>query len=611
MERFFVRRRVLTVFVALVFVILAARLFHIQIVDDSYKQQASNNALRHEVVYPPRGEVLDRNGEYIIQSREAYDLMVVPRDVMKGFDTVLLCRIVDVTLPLMRTRLRSAASYSPRRPSIVIPQLSKETKLLLDELRFPGFYTVYRTLRSYPRKIAGNLLGFVGEVNSTDLQRDEYYRAGDYIGREGIEQAYEKYLRGSKGVRINMVDVNGVVQGSWQDGMSDTVPVAGKTLTASLDAQLQAFAEELLEGKVGSVVAIEPSTGEILVMASGPTYDPDQLVGRERNNNYARLVNDNRRPMFNRAVMAQYPPGSTFKMVNGLIGLQEGVLRPDQRYECHHGYTVGRGVACHAHFSPLNLQQAIMTSCNAYFCYVLRNIMDEPEHGGVRAGGYDSWADHVRSFGFGRKLDSDFTAEYPGNLYGGEYYDRVYRGSWNSLTVISLAIGQGELGCSPLQMANLGAIIANRGHYFIPHVIREIEGVEMDPKFREPHYTDVSSEHYEPIVEGMYMAAHSEGGTVRALGMVPGLEICGKTGTAQNPQGRDHSVFVGFAPKDDPKIAICVYVENAGFGSTAAVPIGSLVMEKYLTDTISQPWRVDFVKNQKIAYPHYDRVAAR
>ena len=607
MDRNFIRRRILLIFVGLVFVALVARLFHIQIVDDSYKQMASNNALRYEVLYPPRGEVLDRNGEYIIRSREAYDLMVVPRDVIKGFDTALLCRIVDVTLPRMRSQLDRARNFSDRRPSVVVPQLSKEVKLLLDELKLPGFYTVYRTVRSYPRKIAGNLLGFVNEVNERDLASDDYYRSGDYIGRSGIEQAYEKYLRGEKGVKINTVDVNGVVKGSWQDGLSDTLPVAGKTLTSSLDAGLQAFAEELMAGKVGAVVAIEPSTGEILVMASGPTYDPDEMVGRERNSNYARLANDNRRPMFNRAVQSHQPPGSTFKIVNALVGLQEGVLRPNYRYECYNGYTSGRvHVGCHNHFSPVNLNQAIMTSCNSYFCYVLRNIMDKTENGGIRNGGYEHWAEHVRTFGFGRTLESDFTGEAGGRIYGADYYNRLYRGSWNSLTVISLAIGQGELGCSPLQMANFAATIANRGHYFIPHVIKAIEGEEMDPKFSEPHHTNIDPEHFESVIEGMYMAAHSEMGTVFARGYVPGLDICGKTGTAQNPHGRDHSVFMGFAPRNDPKIAIYVYVENAGFGASAAVPIGSLIMEQYLNGSVSRPWLTDYVKNLRIAYPNYD-----
>lgn len=600
----FARLKAVQIAVVVVFLILAARLFQIQVVDKSYKEMASNNVLRHEVLYPPRGEVFDRNGEYIIQSKESYDLMVVPRD-LKPFDTLLLCRIVDMTLPRMRTQLEKAANYSSRKPSVVVPQLTKEVKLMLDELNIPGMYPVYRTVRSYPRKIAGNLLGYVGEVGPADLTNDYYYRSGDYIGKSGIEQVYEKQLRGTKGVRINLVDVHGIVKGSYKDGIYDTLPIAGKALMSSLDAGLQAFGEELMQGKVGSIVAIEPSTGEILIMASSPTYDPDELIGRQRNNNYARLINDNRRPLFNRAVMSPYPPGSTFKMVNGLIGLQEGVLKPGYRYECYSGYKVGRGVACHAHPSPVDLRQAIMTSCNAYFCYVLRNILDNPKNGGITAGGYDKWAEYVRSFGFGRKLGSDFTSEYSGNVYGSEYYNKVYRGSWSSLTVISLAIGQGELGCSPLQMANFAATIANRGHYFIPHVIKHIEGEEMDPRFYEPHYSMVSREHFDPIVEGMYMAAHNPGGTVLRNGYVEGLDICGKTGTSQNAH-KDHSVFIGFAPKDNPKIAIAVYVENAGFGSSAAVPIGSLIMEKYLTDTITRPYIVDYVKQMQIAYPHYD-----
>ncbi len=598
---------VLRIFVVVVFVVLVARLFVIQIVDGSYKTAAENNALRYEVLYPPRGEVLDRNGEFIIQSREAYDLMVVPRD-MEAFDTLLLCRIVDVPLPRMRSQLKRAAAYSQRRPSVVVPQLSKETKLLLDELRIAGFYTVYRTVRSYPRKIAGNLLGYVNEVNTADLERDDYYRSGDYIGRSGIEGAYEEHLRGDKGVKVNMVDVHGIVKGSYGDGVYDTLPVAGRTLTSSLDAGLQALAEELMAGKVGSVVAIEPSTGEILVMANGPTYDPDELVGRERGNNYARLANDNLRPMWNRAVQAPYPPGSTFKMVNALIGLEEDVLKPDYMYECNLGYHFGNlSVACHPHWSPLDLRGAIMTSCNAYFCYVLRNILDKPSYGGIMRGGYDNWADKVRSFGFGQKLGTDFLGEREGNVYGSGYYDDLYRGRWNSLTVLSLAIGQGELGCTPLQMANFAAIIANRGHYFIPHVIKEIEGVAMDRKFFEPHYAGVAPEHFESVVDGMYMAAHEDGGTVKTYGMVPGLDICGKTGTAQNPHGQDHSVFLGFAPRDNPRIAIYVYVENGGFGASVAVPVGSLIMEQYLTGAISRPHLVEYLKEKKINYPHYDR----
>ncbi|MDR2894693.1 MAG: penicillin-binding protein 2, partial [Alistipes sp.] len=392
--------------------------------------------------------------------------------------------------------------------------------------------------------------------------------------------------------------------------MYDTLPVAGRTLTASLDARLQELTEQLMEGKVGAVVAIEPSTGEILVMASGPSYDPDQMVGRERNDNYLRMIHDPRSPMFNRAVMAQYPPGSTFKIVNGLIGLQEGVLRPHYKYECNHGYSVGRfHLGCHAHGSPLDLYEAIMTSCNGYFCYVLRNIMDDPKKGGIRNGGYDSWAERVRGFGFGRKLESDFISEYGGSVRDADFYNRMHRGTWNSLSVISLAIGQGELGCSPLQIANFAATIANRGHYFIPHVIKKIEGVDMDARFSEPHNADIDASHFDPIVEGMFRAANEPGGTVFGAGYVAGLDICGKTGTAENPHGRDHSIFMGFAPRDNPRIAICVYIENGGFGATNAVPIGSLVMEQYLTDTIRRPALVERVRGTTLNYPHYDRKA--
>ncbi len=601
----YIRSRTLFIVVGIVFGILLLRLFWIQVIDGSYKRMAANNSLRYEVLHPPRGEVLDRNGEYIIQSKEAYDLAVIPRELV-AFDTVLVCRIVDMTLPRMRSGLEKARNYSSRRPSVLISGLSKETKLMLDELRIPGFSTVYRTVRSYPRKIAGNLLGYVNEVNEQDLERDGYYRAGDNIGRSGIEHAYERHLRGQKGVKINLVDVHGIVKGSYADGLYDTLPVSGVSLRSSLDAELQAFAEELMRGKVGSVVAIEPSTGEILVMANGPTYDPDELTGRQRNNNYARLANDNRRPLFNRSVMAIYPPGSTFKMVNGLIGLEEGVLRPHYKYECRGAYvTRTMKVGCHLHEPFVDLRNAIKTSCNTYFCNVLRNIIDEPENGGTRAG-YEKWGDYVRSFGFGRRLGSDFTAEYSGNVPPPEHYEKAYRGRWNSLTVISMAIGQGELGCSPMQMANLAATIANRGHYYIPHVIKEIDGKPVEEKFRTPHNVKVSSDHFEPIIEGMYMAVHEPDGTANMWGYVPGLDICGKTGTSQN-RHRDHSVFLGFAPKDDPKIAICVYVENAGAGSTAAVPIGSLVMEKYLTGRVSRPDLVNRVKWMRIAYPHYDR----
>lgn len=601
----FMRVRGLQIFVVAAFAIIVLKLFYIQVIDSSYKEKSSDNVIRREVLYPPRGEVFDRNGHYLVRSKEAYDLMIVPREV-RQFDTMLLSRVVGVSLTKLRKEMKKAYGYSMRKPSVLLPQLPKEVKIRLDELGFPGFYMVYRTVRSYPQSVAGNLLGYVGEVNDRIIEKNPYYRRGDYIGMSGIEQAYEEELRGRKGVKLNLVDVHGISKGSYQDGIFDTLPVQGLSLTSSIDLRLQALGEELLEGKVGSIVAIEPSTGEILVMASSPTYDPDELVGRQRGNNYMKLLRNKRQPLFNRAVSSRYPPGSTFKLVNGLIGLQEGVLEPHYRYPCHNGYTIGRGVKCHSHWSPVDLREAVQTSCNAYFCYVLRNIMDNPKYGNIK-NAFAVWEDYVRSFGFGRKLGSDFTGEGNGYVPSADFYNRSYNNRWNSLTIISLSIGQGELGCTPLQMANLAATIANRGYYYIPHVIKAVEGRDSLPeRFYEKHYTKVEPKYFDPIVDGMYRAVHKEGGTAR-IANVAGMEACGKTGTAQNPHGKDHSTFLGFAPKDNPKIAVSVYVENGGSGATIAVPIASLIMEQYLNDTITRPQLVDYVKNMQIRYPHYDR----
>ena len=600
----YMRMRTLQAIVLLLVVVMLGRLFYIQVVDDRYKEMAANNALRHEVQYPPRGEVRDRNGEYLVQSKEAYDLMVVARELPRdGFDTMRLCRIVGIEKEELIRQIDKAKTRS-RVPFMVINQLPKEVKLRFDECNFRGFYTVYRTIRSYPRKIGGNLLGYVGEINAEQLRRNPEYRAGDYIGISGIESAYEDVLRGEKGVKVNEIDTYGVVKGSYRNGMYDSLPVPGKSIVCTIDARLQELAEELMAGKVGSVVAIEPSTGEILLMVSSPTYDPDELVGKNLRTNYSKLLRDPHRPLYNRAVSSHYPPGSTFKLVQGLIGLQEGVLTPETRYPCHGGYVYGnRIMKCHAHASPLDLEAAVANSCNAYFCYVFRSIIDNPRYGSVKVG-LDRWAEYVRSFGFGRTLGSDFANETRGYVPTSERYNRVYNNSWRSQTVISLSIGQGELGCTPLQMANLAAIIANRGYYYIPHIVSSIEGQDsIDRRFYERQYTMVDSTWFEPIVQGMWDGVNVAGTSWRAA--VPGLDICGKTGTAQNPHGRDHSTFLSFAPKDDPKIAISVYVENGGFGATIALPIASLLIEQYLTDTITRPAMVEQVKQMKIYYPSY------
>ena len=379
------RQKILQLSLLIVVLLIVGRLFWLQVIDSDYKDSARNNAMRYMVQYPPRGEVYDRNGEFLVQSTESYDLMVVPRDV-EPFDTAFLANTLGVTVEEVRKALDKARSYSRRRPSMIFKQLPKEVKLKLDERHLVGFYTQYRTSRTYPRKIAGNLLGYINEVDEATIKRDPYYRMGDYIGKSGIEKSYEEYLRGTKGVKVELVDVHGMPQGSYADGRYDTLPIPGKAITCTIDARLQEYAEQLMAGKVGSVVAIEPATGEILVMASSPSYDPDKLVGRDLGNNYMELLRNGRHPLFNRAVMSRYPPGSTFKVVNGLIGLQEGVCHAEDLHPCYNGYTIGRGVKCHSHFSPLNLVQATANSCNAYFCYVLRDILDNRKYGGITKG---------------------------------------------------------------------------------------------------------------------------------------------------------------------------------------------------------------------------------
>lgn len=599
------RIRILQVVVVLVALVIIGRLFYIQVIDSRYKAGAENNVLRYEIQHPPRGEIYDRNGEFLVQSKEAYDLMVVPRDV-KPFDTLLMCSILEVDTALFKKEFRRARNYSSRRPSILFRQLPKETKLKLEERHFRGFYTQFRTIRSYPRKIAGNLLGEVGKVTQSHLDNDPWYRADDYAGISGIEEAYEKYLRGEKGVQIQMVDVHGIQKGSYADGALDSLPKPGPALTCTIHSETQALAEYLLEGKVGSVVAIEPSTGEILVMASSPTFDPDLLIGRERGNNYMKLLEDSRQPLFNRAVKSRYPPGSTFKLVNALIALQEGTLTPSTAYGCSGGNNVGVGrfVKCHPHGSPVDLSGAIQTSCNPYFIFAFRHMLDNKKYGGVK-NGYDVWYDYVRNFGFGRKLDSDFSNEQGGYIPTREYYDKVYKERWNSLTIYSLAIGQGEIGVSMLQMANFIATIANRGHYYVPHVIKAIEGEEIDARFKEPHRVNIDKKHFDTVAESMWRAVHVGGTAMRAN--IPGWDVCGKTGTAQNPHGKDHSTFACFAPLNNPKIAVSVYIENGGFGATIALPIAKLILEKYLNGEVANPEEIEMYHNHHIAYPYYDR----
>lgn len=609
-DKGYIRYRILRLVVMFVGAVLLIRLFSMQILSDEYDARATSNIVRAEIEYPMRGEVLDRRGEYLVKSRVCYDVMVIYRELPKeGFDTTRLATILDITPEKLASQLKKAAQ-SPRAPILVAGYLSQENKLLLDEGGFSGFHTRFRTAREYPRKIGGNLLGYVSEVTPEQVSRWEYYEVGDYIGVGGVESAYETELRGEKGVSYRMYDSYGALQGAYKDGADDILPVKGAQLTSTIDARLQEFAEELMVGKIGAVVAIEPSTGEILVMVSSPTYDPDLMVGRQRNNNYAAMMHNMRQPQFNRAVKAKYPPGSTFKLVQGLIGLQEGVLRTSDRYPCNGGFSYGkRKMGCHPHSSPIDFREAVAQSCNAYFCYVFRDMITNAKYGNIKEG-VRVWNEYVYSFGFGRQLGTDLYGEGAGYVPTPEFYDRGYNGRWNWGTVISCAIGQGEMGCTPLQMANLAAIVANRGYYYTPHIIKHIEGRDsIDARFYQRNYTMVDSINFVPVVEGMWRSVNVSGTSRRAY--LEGLDVCGKTGTAENPNGKDHSTFLSFAPKDNPRIAISVYVEHGGFGSAIAVPIASLIEEMYLTDTIMRPQLVEEVLNFTPNYYQYDKKQQR
>ena len=597
-DRYANRKFVIMALVLLAAVILIARLFYIQIVDKTYRVSAANNALRPVTQYPARGLIYDRNGELIVYNQAAYDLLVIPVQT-SAFDTARFNEILGITMDDFRARMKTAVSYSRRTPSVFMKMISSETYAILQEelYRFPGFYVQARTLRKYTRPVAAHLLGYVGEVDNKLLAKDRYYRSGDYIGVSGIEKSYEEQLRGTKGVNIFLVDVHNNIKGSYAEGRYDTVAVPGTNLWSTIDLTLQEYGERLMQNKTGSIVAIEPATGEILTLVSSPTYDPSLLVGRIRSENFQILQADTIKPLFDRALMASYPPGSTFKIMNGLIGLQEAVIRPTSLFSCSNGYHAGAlTVGCHSHRSPLNLPEAVAQSCNAWFCNAFRSILENPEYSSVQDA-FDKWREYLVAFGFGNKLGIDLPNELSGFIPARSYYDRYYgKDRWKALTVISLAIGQGEIGATPLQMANMAAVIANRGSFYIPHVVKKIgEQGAPSPLYTQKYITGISPENFEPVIEGMEGAVNGgEGSTARGA-RLDSIIICGKTGTAQNPHGRDHSIFVAFAPKENPQIAIAVYVENAGFGSTFAAPIASLMIEKYLTGKIKRKYLEDHV----------------
>ena len=578
------RKYVIGGFITVIVLIYLIRLFCLQIGDDKYKESADSNAFLKRVIYPARGLMYDRKGKLVVFNKPAYDVMIIPKDVGE-FDTIELCSALEITREELLERWkemknpRKNPGYSAYTPQKLITHLSQQDYGRLQEklYLFPGFFIQKRTVREYAYPAAANILGNIREVSAGDIERDRYYRRGDYTGDLGIEKSYEKALRGEKGMEILMKDAFGRIKGKYEDGIHDISPQSGHNLKLSIDIELQQYGEQLLRNKIGAIVAIEPSTGEILALVSSPSYDPSLLVGRERGKNYAK-------PLYDRAIQGAYPPGSTFKPTQGLIFLQEGIVNLSTAYPCYHGYVNGLRVGCHGHGSPIALKPALQTSCNAYFCWGFKNMIDKR---GTKPGDqFEKWKNYLVQMGYGYRLGIDLPSESRGFIPNTEFYNKSFRGrNWSGNSIISVSIGQGEILATPVQIANLCATIANRGYYITPHVVKEISDSTIDASFRKKHRPEIRKKYYEDVAEGMRMAVL--GGTCR-LANLPGIEVCGKTGTAQNPHGKDHSAFMGFAPYHNPKIAICVYVENAGFGATYGVPIGSLMMEKYLTGTISE-----------------------
>lgn len=576
----------------LIVIIYLIRLFTLQIMSDDYKKNADSNAFLKKVEFPARGVITDRNGRLLVYNQHAYDIMVVMKEAKDRLDTTEFCNTLGITREYFMKRMddikdrRKNPGYSQFTQQMFMSQLTDEEFSIFQEkmYRFPGFYVQRRSVRRYTYPNAAHILGDVAEVSREDIDEDEFYMPGDYIGKQGVERSYEKELRGEKGVQIFLRDAHGRIQGSYQNGALDRSPVAGKDLTLSIDINLQALGERLMQGKIGSIVAIEPATGEVLCMVSSPTFDPRTMTGRNRGKVHSALAMNPWKPLLNRSIMGQYPPGSTFKTSQGLTFLTEGVITPGTTFPCNHGfYHRGLRVECHGHASPISLIPAITTSCNGYFCWGLYYMMGNRKKYKTVQEAMNTWRDYMVSMGFGYKLGIDLPGEKRGLIPNAEYYDNAYRGSWNGMTIISISIGQGEVNLTPLQIANLGATIANRGYFYTPHVVKKVKDMPLDRKFTERHYTKASKRAYEYVVTGMRGAVTN--GTCHAANRSD-YEVCGKTGTAQN-RGQDHSIFMGFAPKDNPKIAVSVYVENGGYGAEFGVPIGALMMEQYINGKLS------------------------
>ncbi|MDT0559216.1 penicillin-binding protein 2 [Ichthyenterobacterium sp. W332] len=610
------RKLLLFSMVVLVGLVFIARLFYLQIYNTQSYDIYEDNAIRKVFTYPKRGYVYDRNGTLLVANQPSYDVMVIPREV-EPLDTLEFCKLLRITKDDFLKTFNKAYRYSPRLPSVFLSHLSKEDYAVLQEKmrKYDGFYIQKRSLRAYQTSIGANVLGDIGEVNRSIINRDPYYRMGDLIGKQGVETSYEKTLRGVKGIKFIQKDRFNKDIGPFDEGRLDTLPQPGKDIKITIDAKLQEYGERLMQNKRGGIIAIEPSSGEILAMVSAPSYNPNILVGRERSKNFNKLYKDSiAKPLFDRGLQAMYPPGSPFKVINALIGLQEGVVNTNETFTCRMGYYYGsrKLTGCHHHRSPANMNLGIYESCNAYFVNVYRRILEKD--GSNISENMNTWSNHAKSFGLGNYLGNDLSVGQKGRIPDGAYYDRAYeKGRWASTYVVSNAIGQGEVEATPIQLANMTAAIANRGYYYTPHIIKSIEGDTIPSKYTKRNYTTIDKQHFEPVVQGMYDVYNK--GTAKHL-KVSGIEICGKTGTAENfvridsvkTQLTDHSIFVAFAPKDNPKIAIAVFVENGYWGGRFAGRIASLMIEKYIkgdvTRTDFERWILDHTLEHEYEKPY-------
>lgn len=575
--------------------LLVIRVFYLQVIDDSFKLKSENNAIKIKYDYPERGYIYDRNGVLLVANQPSYDIMVIPRD-LQNTDTLEFCKLLNITKAEFIEKIEKAKVYSPRLPSVFLSQLNKSEFAAFQEKirKFEGFYFQKRSLRDYEVNYGANIFGFITQVNDKQIEKNHYYKSGDLIGKQGVEESYEKVLRGIKGVKYFQKDKFNREIGSYKNGKYDTIAVQGEDINLTIDARIQKYGEELMVNKRGGIVAIEPKTGEILALVTAPSYDPGILVGRQRSKNYTKLYRDSiAKPLYDRGLLAEYAPGSPFKIMTGLVGLQEGVVDTHTTFPCHHGfsYAPGRFQGCHCHGGMRDLHVGIYESCNAYFSNVYLRTLSKYKSTPYAV---DVWSKHIQSFGLGQFMGYDLPTGRKGKIPTSKTYKRMYPGwGYSGKTIISNAIGQGEVLMTPIQLANMMATVSNHGYYFTPHIIKKIKGEHIDKKFVTKHTTSIDTKHFYPIVEGLFDVYNK--GTAAGL-RVEGIDICGKTGTAENfaridgkrVQLKDHSIFVAFAPKDNPKIAIAVLVENGGYGATIAGPIASLMIEKYLRNTISR-----------------------